>query len=143
MDSHYTKIILRDVAVSARVGLASWERETPQLLTVTVELYAALRDYLGDVKPASIINYCRIYDLIQGWRVRPHTELLETLVSDLLDACFECDDVSACRVSVTKPQVLDWAAAAGVEVFTTRSEYACSSGGQLARARAIQRHLTR
>jgi 7,8-dihydroneopterin aldolase/epimerase/oxygenase len=142
MDSQYTKILLRDVQVATRVGLASWERETPQLLTVTVELYSGVRDYLGHVTPSSIINYCRIYDFIQSWTVRPHTELVETLVGDLLDTCFECLDVGACRISVTKPQVLDWAAAAGVEVFITRGEYEQSSRGQLFRARTIRHYHT-
>jgi hypothetical protein len=65
MDTQHSKIVLRDVQVAARVGLAAWERETPQLLTVTVELYAGVRDYLGHVTPTSIINYCRIYDFIR------------------------------------------------------------------------------
>lgn len=93
MESRYTKIVLRDVEVSARVGLASWERETPQRLVANVELYAEAEDYLGRVQPATIIDYCRLYDLIRSWTVRPHTELLETLVTDLVDACFECLDV--------------------------------------------------
>lgn len=138
MESRYTKIVLRDVEVSARVGLASWERETPQRLLANVELYAEAEDYLGRVKPATIIDYCRLYDLIRSWTVRPHTELLETLVTDLVDACFECLDVDACRVSVTKPQVLDWALAAGVEVYLTRGDYECSTAGQLHRARMAQ-----
>lgn len=138
MESRYTKIVLRDVEVSARVGLASWERETPQRLVANVELYAEAEDYLGRVQPATIIDYCRLYDLIRSWTVRPHTELLETLVTDLVDACFECLDVHACRVSVTKPQVLDWALAAGVEVYLTRGDYEYSTAGQLHRARMAQ-----
>lgn len=81
MESRYTKIVLRDVEVSARVGLASWERETSQRLVANVEFYAEAEDYLGRVKPATIIDYCRLYDLIRSWTVRPHTELLEKLVT--------------------------------------------------------------
>jgi dihydroneopterin aldolase len=135
MESRYTKVLLRGVEVSARIGLAAWERETPQRLIANIELYAEAKDYLGSVKPNTIIDYCPIYDLIQSWRLRAHTELLETLVTDLVDACFECLEVDACRISVLKPQVLDWAAAAGVEVYMTRKDYDCSSAGQLHRAR--------
>jgi dihydroneopterin aldolase len=91
-DTAYTKIVLKDVEVSARVGLASWERERPQRLIVNVELYAEPKDYLGYVTPRSIIDYYKLYDRIQSWRVRAHTDLVETLVSDLLDAGFDAGE---------------------------------------------------
>jgi len=119
----YTKIVLRNVEVTVRIGLAAWERERPQRLVASVELYTASRDYLRDVTADSIIDYCPIYDRIQSWRSRKHTELIETLVSELLDACFDHPQVVACKVSVTKSEVLDQAEAAGAETFVHRREH--------------------
>jgi dihydroneopterin aldolase len=119
----YTKIVLQNVEVTTRVGLASWERERPQRLIVSLELFAASSDYLKDVTVDSIIDYCPIYDRIQSWGTRAHTDLIETLVSDLLNACFDCPRVIACKVSVTKPEVLDRAQCAGAEAFVHRREY--------------------
>ena len=123
MPPPYTRIILQNVAVTARVGLASWERERSQRLIVNIELYAGSQDYLGDVTNESIIDYCPIYDRIQNWRTRAHTDLIETLVRDLLSACFDCPQVVACKVSVAKPEVFDQAQAAGAEVFMHRRDY--------------------
>jgi 7,8-dihydroneopterin aldolase/epimerase/oxygenase len=119
----YTKLILQNVEVTVRVGLASWERERPQRLHVNIELYAASGDYLREVTAASIIDYSPIYTRIQSWQSRPHTELVETLVSDLLSACFDCPQVLACKVSVTKPEVFDRCQGAGAEAFMHRRDY--------------------
>ena len=119
----YTRIVLQNVAVTARVGLASWERERSQRLIVNIELYAGSQDYLSDVTNESIIDYCPIYDRIQNWRTRAHTDLIETLVRDLLSTCFDCPQVAACKVSVAKPEVFDQAQGAGAEVFMHRRDY--------------------
>jgi 7,8-dihydroneopterin aldolase/epimerase/oxygenase len=123
MEPTYTRLILQNVEVTARVGLASWERERPQRLLVNIELYAASRDYLREVTAASIIDYSPIYNRIQSWQSRPHTELIEALVSDLLSACFDCPQVLACKVSVTKPEVFDRCQGAGAEAFMRRRDY--------------------
>lgn len=135
MNTEYTRIVLRQVTTAARVGLASWERERPQKLLVNVELYAESHDYLGFVNPASIIDYYPIYSFIQGWRSRPHTELIEDLLVGLLNVCFAPLEVSACRVSVVKTEVLEYAAAAGAEAFMTREEYDRSRHGQIVHAK--------
>ena len=123
MPPSYTRIILQNVAVTARVGLASWERERSQRLIVNIELYAGSQDYLSDVTNESIIDYCPIYARIQNWRTRAHTDLIETLVGDLLSVCFDCPQVAACKVSVAKPEVFDQAQGAGAEVFMHRRDY--------------------
>lgn len=124
----YTKILLKNVEVTTRIGLAPWERERPQRLLVNLELYAASEDYLRKVTSESIIDYCPIYEHIQSWRTRPHTELIETLVSELLNACFELPQVVACKVSVTKPEVFDQAQGAGAEAYMQRRDYERSRG---------------
>ena len=130
-DPAYTRLVLRDVEVTVRIGLAPWERQRPQRLLVNIELYAAAQNYLREVTVQSIIDYCPLYERIQRWRTRPHTELVETLVSDLLHACFEIPQVSACKVSVTKPEVFDQAKAAGSEAFMRRADYERSTGNRL------------
>src|SRR5688572_7384877 len=100
MEAPYTKILLKDVEVTVRIGLASWERERPQRLRVSVELYAESKGYLLSVKPGLMINYIPLYERIQSWRTRAHVDLVETFVSELLEACFDDPQVIACKVSV-------------------------------------------
>lgn len=120
--SPYTKILLREVAVTVRVGLAPWERERAQRVVVDVELYAEPDRYLASATAASIVDYRPVYDRVRRWQSRPHTDVLETLVNDLLDACFEDAQVVACRVSIRKVEALD-EASAGVETSMTRRDY--------------------
>ena len=126
----YTKILLQNAEVTASIGLAPWERERPQRLLVNIELYAESEDYLRKVTNESIIDYCPLYERIQSWRTRPHTELIEAFVSELLHACFEFPQVVACKVSVTKPEVFDRAQAAGAEAYMQREDYERSWGEQ-------------
>jgi dihydroneopterin aldolase len=124
----YTKIVLQNVEVTTRIGLAAWERERPQRLLVSLELYAASGDYLRDVTADSIIDYCPLYARIQSWHARPHTDLIETLVNDLVNACFDYPQVVACKISVTKPEVFTQAQAAGAETFVHRRDHERRAG---------------
>jgi 7,8-dihydroneopterin aldolase/epimerase/oxygenase len=123
MTAAYTKILLQNVEVTASVGLAAWERVRPQRLVVNLELYAAPENYLREVTRESIIDYSPLYERIQSWSTRPHTELIETFVSELLTACFEFPQVLACKVSVAKPEVFDQAQGAGAEAYMQRRDY--------------------
>lgn len=123
MENAYTKIFLRDISASVRIGLLDWEHEKPQRISVSVELYVQAGDYLKNVTPRSIVDYAPIYELVRGWEARAQTPLIETFVRELQEACFGFESVQACRVSVSKPDVFEHAAAAGVEAFISREQF--------------------
>lgn len=120
--SGYIKIILRDVQTEAHVGLCAWELhpEQPSRLVVNVEMYAKQDTPLDAETRESIIDYARVRTVLRAWPSRPHTPLLETLVEELIQACFEIERVDACYVSVVKPTIFNDAAAAGVEAYRER-----------------------
>lgn len=115
MTDDHVRVVLTDVTVEMGIGLHPWERhpERPTRLKVNVEMFAAwpLPEGVG------FIDYDKVRDHIRGWRGRDHVELLETLVEELIEACFALPAVEACRVRVEKPDVFPEAAAAGVEIF--------------------------
>ena len=114
--------------VVAHVGLHPWERhpERPTRLLVNVEMFAPLPGRLGDETPEALVDYDAVRDAIRAWPSRPHTDLLETLVGELVDLAFSFKRVTACRVSVMKPDIFHEAAAAGVEASVTRTDYETS-----------------
>ncbi len=120
-DRSYARIVLRDVQTEARVGLHPWERhpERPARLLVNVEMFAHLEEPAPS-GPATFIDYDGVRSAIRTWPGRPHTDLLETLVDELVAVCFANPRVEACRVSVMKPDIFNEAAAAGVEVYRRR-----------------------
>jgi dihydroneopterin aldolase len=118
----HVRVVLRDVEVQASVGLHPWERfrERPTRLIVNVEMFAAADGPVDGGGAGGIIDYDTVRATIVQWPQRPHVDLLETLVEELVGVCFSIARVQACRVSVMKPDIFNDAAAVGVEVFRVR-----------------------
>jgi dihydroneopterin aldolase len=119
-DRSHVRVLLRNVQTEARVGLHPWERHTerPSRLLVNVEMFAPTGGAAG---AGAFIDYDRIRDALRTWPGRPHTDLLETLAEELVALCFAAPAVTACRVSVVKPDIFNEAEAAGVEFFRVRA----------------------
>jgi dihydroneopterin aldolase len=120
----YIRVVLRDIETEAHVGLHPWERhpERPTRLIVNVEMFAPLVRPLTSESRESIVDYDPVRTALKAWPARPHTPLLETLLHELVELCFRNERVSACRVSIMKPDIFNEAAAAGVEVFQIRDQ---------------------
>jgi dihydroneopterin aldolase len=118
----HIRVVLRDIETEAHVGLHPWERhpERPTRLIVNVEMFAPLVRPLSAESPDSIVDYDPIRRALKAWPARPHTPLLETLLHELVELCFRDPRVSACRVSIMKPDIFNEAAGAGVEVYQVR-----------------------
>ena len=71
----------------------------------------------------AFIDYDPVRDFLKTFPSLPHTDLLETIVDEIVAKCFENDRVEACRVSVLKPDIFNEAAAAGIEVYRTRANW--------------------
>lgn len=117
------RVILKDVVTEVSVGLHPWERhpERPTRVIVNVEMFVALPD--GRAGAVPFVDYDRVRDALKTWPTKPHTDLLETLVDELVALCFAADGVEACRVSVVKPDIFNEAAGAGVEAFVRRADW--------------------
>src|SRR3954451_2363063 len=118
----YIRVVLRDVITEAHVGLHPWERhpERPTRLIVNVEMFAPLVQSLAAESTDSIIDYDPIRAALKTWPARPHTELLETLLHELVELCFRNKRVTSCRVSIMKPDIFNETGGAGVEVYKVR-----------------------
>ena len=112
--------ILQDVEVHVRCGLHPWERhpERPNRLLVSVELYTTTP--FDAVTNAGYVDYDRIRSRIVTWRDRAHTDLLETLLTELAEFAFQDPLVEACRLRIMKPDIFNEAKGAGVEWFRRR-----------------------
>lgn len=112
--------ILEGVEIHVRCGLHPWERhaERPNRILVTVELYTTTP--FDPATNAGYLDYDRVRERLQTWTDRPHTDLLETLLSELTDFAFEDPLVEACRVKIIKPDIFNEARGAGVEWFRRR-----------------------
>ena len=118
----YIRVVLRDIETEAHVGLHPWEQhpERPTRLIVNVEMFAPLRQPLSAETPDTMVDYDPIRAALKAWPNRGHTALLESLLHELVTLCFQNKRVSACRVSIMKPDIFNEAAGAGVEVYQVR-----------------------
>jgi len=121
----YIRVVLRDIETEAHVGLHPWEQhpERPSRLIVNVEMFAPLVRPLLAESVDSILDYDPVREALKAWPTRPHTPLLETLLHELIELCFRNPAVTACRVSIMKPDIFNEAAGAGVEVYQIRGEF--------------------
>ena len=118
--SDHQRILIEDAELYVRCGLHDWERDPdqPNRIKVTVELWTTAR--FDPAQPGRFIDYDRVRKYLLTWPEREHTDLLETLVAELVEFSFEDPLVEACRVRIVKPDIFPEAAAAGVEWFRHR-----------------------
>ena len=116
----HIRVALVNAIIERRCGVHPWERhaERPNRLKITVEMYAGLQP--GPIGPSAVINYDCIRDFLKTFPTLPHTDLLETIVDEIVAKCFEIERVEACRIAVLKPDIFSEVEAAGIEVFRTR-----------------------
>ena len=116
------KIHVRNLDTRIGVGIHAHE-QTPQRIRVNALIAA---EYAA--QPQSIsecLSYEVIHDYVtREWPKRPHTDLLETLVNDLLLFIFNAHPgVQRAQVTVGKPDIFEQAQCVGVEAEWTREDF--------------------
>ena len=124
-DASYERVALEDLAVELQVGISDWERtpDKAQRVLITVEMFRHRGEFTGS-SLADCIDYGRVYrHVIERWTpARAHVDLLESLVEELVDVCFQDARVEACRIAIRKPHVYNGRAVPLVEVYRRRTE---------------------
>lgn len=118
----YQRVALKDIEIEMKVGIADIERKQleGQRVIVNVELFSYKDKHTG-TGIESCLNYHPIHEYVTNeWPGRPHSDLLETLVEELVGVCFENQMVEACRVSIQKPEIYADTGAAMVEFYRLR-----------------------
>lgn len=115
------RMIARGIAVEMYVGIRDFEYQAPQTVIVNVEAEAVLPYRPRDI--GECLDYTRMCDFVHAWKDRPHTELVETLLFDVVEFCFADPRVTYVDVEILKPTVIAQADAVGVGLRVTRANY--------------------
>lgn len=118
----YISVFVKEMRVQLRIGIHDFEKKAPQTVDVSMEIFADI-SYLSEVDNSKIIDYARIHDVIQGWEMRDHVDLIETYLKELLALGFSFDQAMAARVAMSKVDIFEKTDAAGLEVFMKRDDY--------------------
>jgi FolB domain-containing protein len=116
------KFIANGIKVNMFVGICDFEYLKKQEVIVNVSVW-------GDIplKPKNIdecLDYSKVCFFVKSWEDREHVDLVETLLFDVLNFCFEQDSrILTVEAEILKPQILDFTNYVGVSNKLNRSEF--------------------
>ena len=107
------KIGLEDLKITCTIGTFDEEKENKQDIFLDVEVITNpnTTDNLDET-----VDYVKIAKLCTDLATQHHYQLLETLANDLLKELHINFNISWCRIKIKKPQALEFAKYATVEV---------------------------
>jgi dihydroneopterin aldolase len=118
------RIAIEGLTVEAEIGIADWEvvPGKRQRLTFDVAVY---RDAFGqETSIADCYDYSALQAFLVGFGARPHIDLLETVLAEVLDFCFKDAGVVAVEARLTKPDVFNGQGAPALSATLAREEWA-------------------
>lgn len=119
--NHLDRIHIKDLLISGILGINPDERVNPQDILINATLWADTRPAAASDDIDDAVNYRTITK-----RLIKHIEdgepmLVERLVAELVDICFDSDDrVAAVEMTVEKPGALRYARSVGITIHRTR-----------------------
>lgn len=110
-------VFMRGLRLDAEIGVHPHERGRVQPLVVDVEVELTPRtvEHIADT-----VNYELLADYARALAARGHVELVETYAQDLARAVLRETGALSVTVRVGKPDALEGAQAAGVEIRLER-----------------------
>ncbi len=111
-------VVIRDLDLTARVGIYPHENQKAQAIRVNIELDVetrAMRDEIADA-----VSYETVVNGVKARVAAGHVNLVETLAERIADDCLADVRVKRARVRVEKLSAIAEAAGVGAEVVKAR-----------------------
>lgn len=122
-------MFLRDMVLTASIGVHPHEHAAPQRVRINVDLAVEddgarplSRQPIGRDELARVVDYEKLADDIRQLVAGGHVRLVETLAERIADACLADQRVHLARVRVEKLDIFPDAISAGVEIERRSSE---------------------
>ncbi|MEN8114014.1 MAG: dihydroneopterin aldolase [Actinomycetota bacterium] len=115
------RIHIRDLVVSGILGINPEERVNRQDILINATLWADTRDAAASDDIADAVNYRTITKRLIAHIEDGSPMLVERLVAELVDICFDSDDrIRAVEMTVEKPGAVRHARSVGITIHRTR-----------------------
>ena len=115
-------VFIRDLTLTALIGVYSHEKENPQPIRINLDLAVKENVTANKDRLADVVSYEEIADGVRKLISSGHVNLVETLAQQIADMCFGHQRVQTVRVRVEKLAVFEDAVSAGVEIERYRSD---------------------
>lgn len=116
-------VFLRDLVLSASIGVYPHEHAAPQRVRINVDLgveddgaRALSRVRVGREDLSRVVDYEKVAATVRGIVTAGHIRLVETLAERIAEACLTDPRVHLARIRVEKLDIFADAASAGVEI---------------------------
>lgn len=116
------RVFVRDLEVSALLGIYPQEKTTPQRVIVNIDLSVreGQEPVAGDIK--NVVSYEIVVRKVEEIVAAGHIGLAETFAERIAEACLKDRRVISARVRVEKPDVFANARSVGIEIERVRTK---------------------
>lgn len=117
-----TEIIVDTIQIKMLIGICDFEYLKAQTVIVNIRVWAEVKPYPKTIEDCW--DYSKICEFVKSWENRKHVDLVETLIMDVHEFCFNQDKrVNKVAVEILKPDIIEYAKSVGVRSVLTRSEF--------------------
>ena len=120
--SGYDLIFLNDLTIQANIGVYKHEKEKTQPIKINVIAKVRNPKRINDNNLYSVVCYNQISKKIKKIINSGHTILLEKLAEKIFQECFKNKRIETIKIRLEKPEAIEGAAGAGIEVERSRIE---------------------
>jgi dihydroneopterin aldolase len=120
--SGYDLIFLNDFTLQANVGVYKHEKEKTQPIKINVVAKVRNPKRINDNNLQSVVCYNQISKKIKKIIKSGHTILLEKLAEKIFQECFKNKRIETMKIRLEKPEAIEGATGAGIEVERSRIE---------------------
>lgn len=120
--SGYDLIFLNNFTLQANVGVYKHEKEKTQPIKINVIAKVRNPKRINDNNLQSVVCYNQISKKIKKIIKSGHTILLEKLAEKIFQECFKNKRIETMKIRLEKPEAIEGAVGAGIEVERSRIE---------------------
>ena len=120
--SGYDLIFLNDFTLQANVGVYKHEKEKTQPIKINMVAKVRNPKRINDNNLQSVVCYNQISKKIKKIIKSGHTILLEKLAEKIFQECFKNKRIETMKIRLEKPEAIEDAGGAGIEVERSRIE---------------------
>ena len=115
------KILIKELTLDLKLGYYEFEKEKPQKVKFSLEIYYEDKKPTSDKDIKSIVNYGQVVKLIKKLTKNKHYNFLETLAEDVFDILFKDKRIGKIMLKIEKLEILKDCSSVGIQITKKRS----------------------
>lgn len=116
------RIFVRDLVLSARIGVHRHEKKREQRIRLNLDLTVAESCRPSSDRLSDVVCYEKIVNRVRALIAEGHVNLVETLAERIAAICLEDPQVRKAKIRLEKLEVFADAASVGVEIERQRGD---------------------